>query len=99
MKDALNRIPSKISDLIESNLKKLEDAWANTGEGETLSIAFPTRVAIKKGKQICEVGINFSVEKCEDSTIFEWSDKQVNLFTSPDIKGIHAVGTAKEQAK
>jgi hypothetical protein len=79
MKDALSRIPSKVEDLIESHAKELEDAWANTGEG-TLAISFPVKIGIKNGKQVCEVGISFVMEKCQDSTIFEWDDRQGNLL-------------------
>ncbi len=80
MKSSLERIPSKVADLIESHAKELEDAWGNTGEG-TLTIAFPVKIGINpKGKQFCEVGISFAVEKCQDSTVFEWDDKQLNLL-------------------
>jgi hypothetical protein len=79
MKDALSKIPSKVSDLIESHAKELEDAWANTGEG-TLAISFPVKIGIKNAKQTCEVGISFILEKCQDSTIFEWNDSQPHLF-------------------
>ncbi len=98
MINALAQIPNKIRDLIEAHAKKLEDAWANTGEG-TLLIAFPTKIGLKNGKNFCEVGINFSVEKCQDSTTFEWNNKQLNLLNSPDIKSIHAAGMTRGQAK
>ena len=79
MKDALSKIPSKVADLIMSHAAELESAWANTGEG-TLSVAFGVKIGIKNGKQMCEVGISFAVEKCQDSTTFEWSDSQLHLF-------------------
>ncbi len=79
MKSALEQIPSKVAELIESHVKELEDAWGNTGEG-TLAIAFPVKIGLRNGKQMCEVGISFVMEKCQDSTAFEWSDSQPQLF-------------------
>ena len=97
MKTALAVIPTKIEELITAHRGDLEEAWANCGEGETLSISFPVKIGFKKGKPMCEVGISFVLQKCVDSVEFEWSDKQIHLFNSPDVKSIHAAGMAKGQ--
>jgi hypothetical protein len=80
MKSALAQIGTKIDELIASHAQDLESAWANIGEG-SLAINFPVKIGINKnGKQLCEVGISFVVEKCQDSESFEWDDRQPNFF-------------------
>ena len=79
MKNALSQIPDKIEELIVSHGKDLEEAWANCGETETLSISLPVKIGFKKGRPMCEIGISFIVEKCQDTLEFEWDNKQLKL--------------------
>ncbi len=74
------KIPPTISDLIENHQKDLEEAWANCGDSEPLSISFSVKMGLKDGRGISEVGISFTKEKVKDSCQVEWDPKQMNLI-------------------
>ena len=79
MKSAISQIPTKISVLMQNHIKELEEAWKNKGGEDVLAISFPVKIGFEKktGKPFCEVGISFTVLKTEDSTRWNWDDKQV----------------------
>ncbi len=91
MKSALKKIPEKVQQLIESHADDLQEAWANRGEDNPLSISFPVKIGFRKGRPVCQVEIKFSKENVNDSTEFEWNDSQLSL-----LKGIDKLaGTLK----
>ncbi len=79
-KKGLRKISISIGDLIDMHIKDLEEAWANCGDSEPLSISFSVKMALKDGKGISEVGISFTKEKVKDSCRVEWDPKQMNLI-------------------
>lgn len=88
MKDALSKIPGKVTELLEAHDHDLKQAWANVGD-EGLSISFTAKIGVdKKRIPVCEVSIAFFVERVKDSLSFKWSDKQIDL----PIQGLKAVG-------
>lgn len=81
MKSAIDKIPDKISGLLLTHTKDLEEAWANIGDNEALNVSFSAKIGFdKQGKPACEVGIAFIKERVKDSVIFNWDDKQASLF-------------------
>jgi hypothetical protein len=81
LKSAVNKIPEKISELLTIHTKDLEEAWANIESGDALNISFSAKIGFdKQSKPCCEVGIAFIKERVKDSRIFNWDDKQPNLF-------------------
>ncbi len=81
MKAALILIPEKINGLLNDYAKDLEEAWSNLGENEALNINLSAKIGFDKtGKPACEVVISFIKEKIKGSVIFNWDDKQDNLF-------------------
>ncbi len=74
------KISPTISDLIQQYRKDLEEAWANVGDSEFLSIAFSVKMGLKDGKGISEIGISFTKEKIKGSCQVEWDPKQMNLI-------------------
>ena len=81
LRSAVNKIPEKISDLLLTHTTDLEEAWSNIGDGEALTVSFSAKIGFdKQGKPACEVGIAFIKERVKDSVIFNWDDKNLNLF-------------------
>jgi hypothetical protein len=76
----LYKIPRSIGDLIGMHVKDLEEAWANCGDSEPLSISFSVKMGMKDSRGITEVGISFTKEKVKDSCQTEWDPKQINLI-------------------
>lgn len=83
MKSALSQIPGKIEELIVAHTKELERAWADCAVliDEVLTLSFSAKIGFDKQtkKPVCEVGINFTVEKVKDSKRFFWDDHQMKL--------------------
>jgi hypothetical protein len=76
----LVKISPAISRLIEEYQKDLEEAWANCGDSEPLSISFSIKMALRDGKGISEIGISFTKEKIKGSCQIEWDPKQMSLI-------------------
>ncbi len=95
MKSALELIPKKIEGLIIANSKNLEEAWANRGGEDVLSISFPVKIGFEKktGKPFCEIGISFIVLRAEDSIRWNWDDKQISLLKP--IRDIYPKGNGE----
>lgn len=80
MKQALIQIPEKISGLLNDYAKDIEEAWANTGEGEALNINLSAKIGFDKhSKPVCEITISFVKERIKGSVSFNWGN-QDNLF-------------------
>jgi len=75
----LQKISLSIGDLIGLHIKDLEEAWANCGDSEPLSISFSVKMGLKDGRGISEVGISFTKEKVKDSCQVEWDPKQMSF--------------------
>lgn len=69
---ALLGIQEKIGKLIGGHQKEIEEAFAILPDDDPLTINFSAKIAIVKGKKICEVGISFVKEKIKDSCQFSW---------------------------
>jgi len=97
LKSAVHKIPEKISGLLLTHTKDLEEAWSNIGDGEALNVSFSAKIGFdKQGKPACEVGIAFIKERVKDSVIFNWDDKQLSLLKPlrdlcPDGKELSSV--------
>jgi hypothetical protein len=76
----LYKIPGSIGDLIGMHVKDLEEAWANCGDSEPLTISFSVKMGMKDSRGVTEVGISFTKEKVKDSCQTEWDPKQMSLI-------------------
>ncbi len=74
MKEVLDQIPGKIQKLIEGHKEDIKQAFSLLPDEEALNLSFSAKIAIVKGKKICEVGISFTKEKVKDSLQFSWDD-------------------------
>lgn len=74
MKEVFDQIPAKIQHLIEKHKGDIEQAFSLLPDDEALNLSFSAKIAIVKGKKICEVGISFTKEKIKDSIQFSWED-------------------------
>jgi hypothetical protein len=74
MKIVLDQIPEKIQKLIAEHKGDIEEAFSLLPDDEALTVSFSAKIAIQKGRKICEVGISFTKEKVKDSLTFSWED-------------------------
>ncbi len=74
MKEVLDQIPSKIEKLINGHRVDIEQAFSYLPDEEALTLSFSAKIAIVKGKKICEVGVSFVKDRVKDSLQFSWDD-------------------------
>jgi hypothetical protein len=80
MRDAVQKIPGKVKELLDLHALDLEQAWANVGD-EGLTISLSAKIGFDKARKgICDVTLSFTKEKVKDTASFAWDDFQLNLL-------------------
>jgi len=65
--------------MLSDYIDDLEEAWTTAGESP-LVISISAKIAVSKGKNICEISLSFTKEKVKETLTYEWNPNQRSLF-------------------